>query len=127
MTADLQLFSEVWLVDFEFQAPPGERPIPVCLVGRELKSGREIRLWEDELTTMPEPPYSVGSGSLFVAYSAPAELTCHLALGWPMPENVLDLFVEFRNLTNGKELPQGAGLLGALAYYGLPCLDGAEK
>ena len=30
---------------------------------------------------------------------ASAELGCHLALGWPLPDNVLDLYVEFRNLT----------------------------
>jgi hypothetical protein len=45
----LEWFHEVWLVDFEFQAEPGERPIPVCLVGLEYKSGRKIRLWQDEL------------------------------------------------------------------------------
>ena len=44
----LDAFREVWAVDFEFVAPPGERPTPVCLVARELKSGRTIRLWRDQ-------------------------------------------------------------------------------
>jgi hypothetical protein len=32
------------------------------------------------------------------------------------------LFVEFRNRTNGLALPHGAGLLGAMAWYGLDAL-----
>ena len=38
----LDMYREVWAVDFEFMAPPGERPDPVCLVARELKSGKTI-------------------------------------------------------------------------------------
>ena len=34
---------------FEFSAPPGERPDPVCLVAREFRSGRTLRLWQDDL------------------------------------------------------------------------------
>ena len=45
---------------------------------------------------------------------------CHLALGWPLPESVLDLFAEFRTHTNGTQLAAGSGLLGALALHGLP-------
>jgi DNA polymerase I len=89
-------FDEIWLVDFEFRAPAGERPDPVCLCARELRSGRRLRLWRDELGATP--PYSIGRHSLFVAYFASAELGCHLALGWPMPVRILDLFTEFRCL-----------------------------
>ena len=41
-------FTEIVLVDFEFTSTPGERPGPVCLVARELRSGRTIRLWRDQ-------------------------------------------------------------------------------
>src|SRR4051794_11702949 len=119
MTTDLSAFREVWLVDFGFSAPPGERPIPVCLVAREFRSGRTFRLWQDDLQGRREPPYPIDPGSLFVAYFASAELGCHLALGWGLPARVLDLYAEFRNLTNGLEPPLGAGLLGALAWHGL--------
>ncbi|MEK7389666.1 MAG: DNA polymerase [Elusimicrobiota bacterium] len=115
---------EIWFADFEFSAPPGERPTPVCLVALELNSGRKIRLWQDELK---ELPYSIGPNALFVAFYASAELGCHLALGWPTPVNVLDLYTEFRCLTNGKATPCGASLLGALAYYGLDAIGAAEK
>src|SRR5688500_10784974 len=104
-------FREVWLVDFEFWAPPGERPTAVCLVAKELSSGRIIRVWQDELQRLKEPPYAIDKDSLFVAYYASAEMGVHLSLGWELPANVLDLYVEFRNLTNGKPTPSGFGLL----------------
>ena len=91
----------------------------------ELGSGRKLRLWRDDFGATP--PYSTGSDSLFVAYFATAEIGCHLALGWPVPERVLDLYVEFRNHTNGLPTISGAGLLGALAHYGLDGIGGAEK
>ena len=120
-------FREIWLVDFEFSAPSGERPTVRCMVGREMKTGRLLRLWEDQLRNSESPPYGLGADTLFVAYYASAELTCHLALGWELPENVLDLFVEFRSQTNGLTLPCGSGLLGALSWFGLDALSGADK
>ena len=50
-----------------------------------------------------------------------------LSLGWPLPERVVDLFVEFRNTTNGLPKPRGNGLLGALTYFGLDSIESAEK
>ena len=123
---DMKLpFKEVWLVDFEFGAPPGDIQEPVCLVAWELNSGRKMRLWRDEFGATP--PYSTGPDALFVAYYASAEIGCHLALGWPVPERVLDLYVEFRNHTNGLPTISGAGLLGALAQYGLDGIGAGEK
>ena len=100
MKPGLRRFGEIWAVDFEFTEPPGERPKPICLVAWELHSGKRLRLWEDELRRLSSPPYRTGSDVLFVAYYASAEMKCHLALGWPMPENVIDLYTEFRNRTN---------------------------
>jgi hypothetical protein len=40
---------------------------------------------------------------------------------------VLDLYAEFRCVTNGKPLPSGKGLLGALTYFGLDSMDAMEK
>jgi DNA polymerase family A len=118
-------FREIWAVDFEFTAHPGERPNPVCLVAKELRTGRIIRLWHDQFG--PTPPYPTDAGSLFVAYYASAELGCHRALNWPMPARILDLFTEFRDRTNGLTTPVGAGLLGALSYFGLDHIGATEK
>ena len=120
-------FREVWLLDFEFSVTPGERPQPICLVAWELHSGRKLRVWQDLLLAIKVPPYSLDKDSLLVAYYASAEMGCHLSLGWPMPANLLDLFTEFRNLTNGLTPPCGNGLLGALAWFGLSSVEAAEK
>jgi hypothetical protein len=118
-------FGQIWAVDFEFDAKPGENPRPVCLVAWESRSGRKVRLWRDEFGDAP--PYPTGLDVLFVAYYASAEIGCHLALGWPAPERVLDLFTEFRNHTNGIPTVSGVGLLGALAHYGLDSIGTVEK
>src|SRR5262245_38452429 len=118
-------YREIWAVDFEFIAADGERPEPVCLVALELRRRRKVRLWRDEFGDVP--PYDVGPEALFVAYYASAEIGCHLALGWQRPTRVLDLYTEFRNHTNGNSLPAGAGLIGALAFYGLDSIDASEK
>jgi hypothetical protein len=119
-------FRKIWAVDDEFTAPPGERPRPLCVTARELRTGELRQVW---LADNPpsSPPYDTDADSLFIAYYASAELGCHLALGWPMPLRILDLYTEFRCLTNGLPTPCGSSLLGALTYYGLDALDAAEK
>lgn len=127
MLLALSRFTEAWATDFEFHPDPDGRPTPVCLVARELHSGREIRLWQDSLRSLPEPPYNIGRDAVFIAYGAQAELSCHLALQWPMPVHVVDMYAEFRWLTNGRPPPCGNGLLGMLAYLGLPSIADVEK
>lgn len=123
----LGCFEEIWCADFEFSAPSGHRPAPICLVATELRTGRHLRLWEDQLAQMAAPPFRTDSRALFVAYAAAAEFGCFHALGWGPPARVLDLFFEFRAATNGLPVPSGNGLLGALVYHGLPAMAGAEK
>lgn len=120
-------FRELWCVDFEFRSDPGERPWVVCMVAREFNSGREIRMWHDELLALRKAPFDTGSDAALVAYYASAELGCFLELGWPVPANVIDSFAEHRVGTNGKKLPCGNGLLGALAIRGLAHIDAGEK
>jgi DNA polymerase I len=131
----LQAFRHIVVADFEFEfgghatfeeaSRSGERPRPVCLVAKELHSGQEWRIWRDEFRA--QPPFPTGPDSLFVAYYASAELGCFRALNWPKPANILDLFIEFRDRTNGLSTPAGAGLLGALAYFGLDAIEAVEK
>ena len=122
---DFKDFDEIWAIDFEFSSPPGEIPVVHCLVAMELNSGRVLRLWADQLRK--EPPFNCGRNSLVVAYSAQAELKCFKSLKWKFPTYVLDLCVEFKNLTSGLTLTHGKGLLGALAYYGIRGIDAYEK
>lgn len=120
-------YREIWAVDFEFTSPDGEQPRPVCMVALELRSGRCIRMWRDQLGASPGAPFDTSSDSLFVAYFASAEIGCFLALGWSLPERILDLFTEFRTMTNGTDVIAGNGLIGALTHFGLPALAAAEK
>jgi hypothetical protein len=131
----LDAFTHIIAADSEFEfgghasaeeaGRSGERPRPVCMVAKDLRTGQTWRLWRGEFE--PKPPFPTGTDSLFIAYYASAELGCFKALGWPMPENVLDLFVEFRNLRNGLATPAGFGLLGALTYFGLDTIGTVEK
>jgi DNA polymerase-1 len=122
VTKTLSDFEEVVFVDFEFVAKPGERPDVVCLA---LSSGQTYCLWRDQLGDAP--PYRIDDRTLFVSFVANTELGCHLNLDWSLPVNVLDLNPEFRRITNGRTVPEGKGLLGALAYYGLDSIGSKRK
>jgi len=134
----LHRFTEIWLIDTEYVSRQGERPVPVCLVAWEFRTKRKIRRWHDELGTFP--PYSTGPNSLFVAYLASAEIGFHLALGWPKPARILDLYVEYRNRYNclptiveqklykkdEKKIKRNS-LIGALLQFGLDTIGISEK
>ncbi len=119
-------YRQVWVVDFEFVALPGERPAPVCVAAKELKSGQVARIWLGD-GSRPFPLYPTGPDVLIVGFYTSAEMGCHLALGWPVPDNILDLYAEFRNLTNGLPTVAGSGLLGALTHFGLAGIAIDEK
>jgi hypothetical protein len=117
---------DIWAVDTEYHAPPGERPRPICLAARELFTGAMVQRWLwDEPAGLP--PFYATDETLFVSYYAPAELGVYQACGWPAPERILDLYAEFRLLTSGRPAPCGNDLLGALAAFGLPCMDALAK
>jgi DNA polymerase-1 len=111
--------------DFEFQTGRGNRPEVVCMVVREVRSGETRRYWHDELHKMSRAPFETGADAVMVAYAAQAELSCFLALGWPLPANTVDQYAEFRAETNGPR--RNASLLDALALYNLPHMDAALK
>jgi len=50
-----------------------------------------------------------------------------LALGWPYPERIVDLYCEFRVETNGTMPAHGNSLIGALLHYGLPAMGAEDK
>ena len=121
MIEALRRFKEIHFVDCEFGLPVDGRPAVRCLVVIEWRSGRCRRFWVDELATMAQPPFDIGPDSLVVAYSATAELSCFLSMCWPLPANILDLHVEFRNATNG--LTHESSLAFALTWFGQANLD----
>jgi DNA polymerase-1 len=130
---------EIWVVDFEFYPGPGKAngggegdvSTPLCLVALEMRTGRVIRLWQDEFG--PFPPYRLDAGALFVSFMSSAEYGCHIALAWGQPACSLDPYVEFRHYTNDGRVKSGDrekgfyGLDGALRYFGEDGIDTAHK
>ena len=116
----------IWAVDFEFATPKGGHPVPLCVVARDLNSGRVVRQWIN--VENPGPcPYGTGADDLFLAYYASAEIGCILALRWPVPARIVDLCAEFKNLTSGLKMPHGRGQLAALMHFGLEGIGAEEK
>ena len=123
-------FKRIVAIDFEFEfgghdstaaaGRSGERPRPVCMVAKELRSGQTWRLWRGQFEK--QPPFPLDNDTLLVAFYASAELGCFIALDWPQPRFILDLFTEFRARTNG--LQKGAGLVAAATHFGI---DGADS
>src|SRR3954463_1956150 len=82
-------FSEVWCIDFEYYpgrglangGVDGDPVTPLCFVAHEVRSGRIIRLWQDELGHFPL--YRLDAGTLILSYGL--EYSCHLSLGWGEP------------------------------------------
>jgi hypothetical protein len=118
-------FKQIWAIDCEFYTPEGEKPVPICIVCRELFSGRLLRIWLWGKEA-PRPPFAVGPDVLVIAYFATAEWSVYLALGWPLPVRVVDLYAEFRWLLSGIK-SQEYGQLDAMAYFKLPTMDARRK
>lgn len=114
-------FRYVYAVDTEFVALPGEQQRPVCLVARGFNQGRDVEVFFD----MPAPsPFADPPNTLFLGYNLSAEFQTMLSLGWALPGQCIDLYVEFLNMINGvwrgaqslRDL--GTGLPDAVANFG---------
>jgi DNA polymerase-1 len=74
-----------------------------------------------------QAPFGVGSSQIFDAYASLAELRCFDELDWPLPNTILDPYAEFKLLSNGRRVPAGYSLAGALTAFGLDSLDAVKK
>jgi hypothetical protein len=128
-------FGEIWIIDSEYYpgrglangGREGDAVTPLCFAAREMRSGRRVRLWQDEFGRFP--PYRLDAEALIVGYMISAEFGCHIALGWGQPARALDPYVEFRHCVNdgaAKSADRDKGffsLAGALQYF---CEDGID-
>jgi|GEM_PF-1068439 len=115
-------FNNLIVVDYEFISKDGEIPIPICYVGKNLSTGEYYRHWITGEEKTPE--YPIDKKSLFIAYMLNAEMGCHLALNFNFPTYKLDLFPEFRSMTNGLKLPfqtpkDGTSLINVCNFLGI--------
>jgi DNA polymerase I len=95
-------FRNIVVVDFEFEAGDGALPVPLCMVAYVLDSNlrhvRTIRRWRGEFG--PKPPFDIGSDTLFVGYSAWAEMQCFIQLGWQFPTHIFDQHTAYLAASN---------------------------
>ena len=111
-----------WCIDFEYSSKPGEPPRPWCVVGRCVETGEVVRVWLDgKRVKCPFPaPHRL------VAHYAMAELGCYEALGWEMPEAVVDTLAEARTI-RGQRPIGGWGLLSCCHWAGLQTMSSEHK
>lgn len=124
--ADYQLI----FIDFEYRPVDGVTGNPlevICMVALDSSTNTYTKLWADELAGLSDHPFGGNDRTILVAYYASAEMACFKALGWSWPSNVLDLFVEFKNMTNGHVMPMGYSLLGAMKAFKLPAIESEHK
>jgi hypothetical protein len=128
-------FKTVTVVDFEYEVAIGGLPTVLCMVAwalnEHLHLERIIRLWRDEFGS--KAPFDTGPDTVFVAYSAWAEMICFLQLGWPFPGHILDLHTAYLAISNVLEpydyneiqrKKQGKDLQAACRAY---CIEGWER
>lgn len=118
--------NEIWIADFEFQSEDGNIPRPICFCATELKSNKTIKMWLEGVDNPKQPIDFKDSTLTYVAYYSIAEMSCHHALGWNIPENIIDLFCEWRVLTN-TSMKQPNSLIDACQHFGIPTIDAAYK
>ena len=145
--------SNIWVADSEFHSQAkgsdglynaeGGLPVPVCFVFFNPLTGEEIRQSFESGAPYPPCPISLGNDTLFVAFSAQAELLTTLRLWGKMPSRILDLEMEWLAVTNEeyqrKQMKREArnakkdgsisplSLLGVCAIHGISTRDQAYK
>jgi DNA polymerase I len=95
-------FTQTVVADFEYEVSDGDLPKVLCMVAyvldENLRHVRTIRLWRGDFGTAP--PFDIGPNTLFVAYSAWAEMTCFKVLNWRFPVHVFDSHTAYLAATN---------------------------
>jgi DNA polymerase-1 len=89
-------------VTFEYEVTDGELPDVLCMVvnvlNENLEHVRTIWQWRGEFGK--RPPFNIGPDTLFVAYSAWAEMQCFMQLGWEFPTYIFDQHVAYLAASN---------------------------
>jgi DNA polymerase I len=97
-------FTQVVVTDFEYEVSDGNLPHVLCMVAyvlnETLQHVHTTHMWREELYALRKPPFDVGGDTLFVAYSAWAELTCFKVLGWRFPIYIFDQHTAYLAASN---------------------------
>jgi len=130
-------FSQTVVCDFEYEVAVGALPNVLCMVAyvldKYLRHVRTIRLWRGEFGRIP--PFDTGPDTLFVAYSAWAEMTCFEVLGWKFPVHIFDQHTAYLAASNvllpynpdEKSIRQSKNLADACRAYGIEGWERIDK
>jgi len=102
----LENFGKVYVIDTEHYPQPGlpDGPVvPVALQAYEVRSGTWVSAFFEDPNGSYESP--LDPDALYIAFNAAAEWNCFLSLGWVLPRNCIDFYVEFKNLVSGLKPP----------------------
>ncbi len=135
----LDCFGKVYVIDTEFYPQPGlpDGPVePVALQAYEVRSGTWIPVFFEEPNGLNANP--LDTDALYITFTAAAEWICYLSLGWALPRNCIDLYIELKNEVSGLRPPPqfrqrkfpdkwDSSLLGAVRRCGFPVRSIAEK
>lgn len=102
MVRKRRYFRNTVVLDFEYEIEDGGLPFVLCLVAyildETLRLIEVVRKWRGEFGRLP--PFPIDDDTLVVGYSAWAEMTCFLQLGWQFPKHVYDLHTAYLSITN---------------------------
>jgi hypothetical protein len=135
----LNRFGKAYALETEYRPRPGlpEGPVePVALQAYEVHSGEWKSLFcEDPNLPLDNP---LDPDALYLTFMAAAEWSFFLAVGWTLPRNCVDFYIEFKNQISGLMPPPRfcqpkqrdkwrSSLLSVVQWCGLTARDPREK
>ena len=121
----------VWVLDTEYKSVEGGLQIPHCLCALDLITRERVDLWLEPGAPCPFP---MAKNELFVLYAADADILTFIAMGWPIPLNVLDPRIEWIRIDNGgdqykpgRRERKGYSLLDAARTLRVPAIPESAK
>jgi hypothetical protein len=120
----------VWVLDSEYQSVDAGIQHPHCLCAIDLISRERVEVWLEPGTPCP---FLMTSDELFILWAADADILTFIAMGWPVPLNVIDPRVEWMRIDNGGNQykptgeKKGHSLLDAARALGVKAIPDSVK
>jgi hypothetical protein len=121
-----------WVVDTEYKPVDARVQIPHCLCALDLISRERLDLW---LKPGMPCPFAMAADELFILWAADADILTFIAMGWPVPLNVIDPRIGWKRIDNGGDQfkpggkeKKGYSLLDAAREFHVPAIpEGVKK
>jgi DNA polymerase I len=105
---------DIIAIDTEYISRKGAMVEPICMVAKSLLGNAHDNtssIWRvffgGSTRQYPSCPLPLDPDVLYLSFAAPAEWSCFLALGWELPQTIIDLYAEEVLLCNGKKDEHG--------------------